>query len=168
VAPKEKVEDIVERLGAPLAEQLGYELVTVEYRKEGPDWVLRCFIDSLSGIGLIECQRFSEAIGKLLDETDPIPGSYLLEVSSPGIERPLKKDADFVRFVGEKIELTLHKAINGQKLYQGELLGLVTEKTGKMIQIKQNDTVIAIPQSEVAKVHIRAEIFGSEGGKKKK
>jgi ribosome maturation factor RimP len=168
LAPKERTEDIIERLAGPLAEELGYELVAVEYRKEGPDWVLRCFIDSLTGIGLNECQRFSESLGKLLDETDPIPGSYLLEVSSPGIERLLKKDADFVRFVGEKIEITLHKAINGQKVYQGELLGLVTGESEKMVQIKPKDTIVEIPRTEVAKAHIIAEIFGSEGGKKKK
>lgn len=168
MAPKERIEDIIEQLGGPLAEELGYELVAVEYRKEGPNWVLRCFIDSPTGIGLNECQCFSEALGKLLDKADPIPGSYLLEVSSPGLERQLRKDTDFARFVGSKIELTLHKALNGQKVYQGELLGLVMGEIGQMIRIKPKDEVIEIPRAEVAKAHIMAEFFGSEGGKKKK
>jgi ribosome maturation factor RimP len=168
LAPKERIEDIIERLGCPLAEEMGYELVAVEYRKEGPDWVLRCFIDSQNGIGIKECQHFSEALEKLLDEVDPIPGSYLLEVSSPGIERPLRKDADFVRFAGAKIELTLHKALNGQKVYQGELLGLATGETKPMVRIQSKDAVIEIPRAEIAKAHIMAEIFGFEGGKKKK
>ncbi|MGE5581556.1 MAG: ribosome maturation factor RimP [Bacillota bacterium] len=168
MAPKDRIEDIVERLGQPVAEKLGYELVAVEYRKEGPDWVLRCFIDSPAGIGVDECQRFSEALGTVLDKEDPIPGSYLLEVSSPGIERPLRKDADFVRFAGENVELRLNKPINGQKVYQGELLGLVAGGPEKLIRIKQKETIIEIPRTEVAKVHIMAELFGSKGGKKKK
>lgn len=168
MAPKERIEDMVERLSVPLAENLGYELVAVEYRKEGPDWILRCFIDSPAGIGLDECQRFSEALGETLDKADPIPGSYLLEVSSPGLERPLRKDADFLRFSGSKIELTLHKALNGQKKYQGELLGLVTGDRGPMIRIRPKEEVVEIPRAEVAKAYIIAEIFGSEGGKKKK
>lgn len=168
MAPKERIEDAVERLGGPLAEELGYELVALEYRKEGPDWVLRCFIDSPTGIGINECQHFSEALGKLLDEKDPIPGSYLLEVSSPGIERPLKKDKDFTRFCGKKIELTLHQAMNGQKVYQGELLGLVSGETEPMIRLQLADQVVDFPRTKVAKAQLKAEFFGSEGGKKKK
>jgi ribosome maturation factor RimP len=168
LAPKERIEDIIEQLGDPLAQELGYELVAVEYRKEGPNWVLRCFIDSPTGIGINECQCFSEALGKLLDERDPIPGSYLLEVSSPGIERQLRKDNDFVRFTGSKIQLTLKKALNGQKVYQGELLGLATGETGQTVRIKPKDEIIEIPRTEIAKAHIMAEFFGSEGGKKKK
>lgn len=168
MAPKERIEEIVERLGEPVAATLGYELVAVEYRKEGPDWVLRCFIDSPTGVGINECQHFSEAFGKRLDEADPIPGSYLLEVSSPGIERPLRKDSDFNRFVGEQVEIKLHKSFQGQKIYRGELLGLVEGEPEKIIRIKPNDVVIEIPRTEVAKAHIIAEIFGSKGGKRKK
>lgn len=168
MAPKERIEDIVERLGSPLAETLGYELVAVEYRKEGSNWVLRCFIDNQDGVGLNECQRYSEELEKLLDKVDPIPGSYLLEVSSPGLDRPLRKDTDYLRFVGANIEITLRKALKGQKVYRGELLGLVTGEIGQMIRMKQKDEMIEIPRAEVAKAHIIAEIFGSEGGKKRK
>ncbi len=168
MAPKEKVEDVVQRLGEPVAGELGYELVDVEYRKEGPDWVLRCFIDSENGVGLNECQRFSEALGKILDEADPIPGSYLLEVSSPGIERPLKKEGDFIRFAGEKIQLKLHKLVNGSKSHQGELLGLVDGEMGKLIRLKVDNRIIEIPRTDIAKANIMADIFGAKGGKKKK
>ena len=168
LAPKERIEDIIERLGSPVAEEMGYELVAVEYRKEGPDWVLRCFIDSTSGIGINECQKFSEALGKILDEADPIPGSYLLEVSSPGIERPLRKDADFIRFTGSTIEITLHKALNNQKVYQGELLGLVAGEMYPMVRIQSKETIMEIPRTDIAKAHIVAEVFGPKGGKKKK
>ncbi len=168
LAPKERIEDIIEKLASPIAEKMGYELVAVEYRKEGPDWVLRCFIDCTTGVGINECQHFSEALGKMLDEKDPIPGSYLLEISSPGIERPLRKDADFIRFAGAKIELTLHKALNGQKVYQGELVGLVAGEMQPMVCIAWNGATIEIPRTDIAKAHIMAEVFGPKGGKKKK
>ncbi len=168
MAPKERIEDIIEKLASPIAEEMGYELVAVEYRKEGPDWILRCFIDNPTGIGINECQQFSEALGEKLDEADPIPGSYLLEVSSPGIERPLRKDADFIRFIGATIELTLHKALNGQKVYQGELLGLVAGEMQPMVRIQRNDAIIEIPRTDIAKAHIMAEVFGPKGGKKRK
>lgn len=161
---KERIEDIVTRLGNSVAETLGYELVDVEYKKEGSDWILRCFIDCLNGVGINECQLFSEAIEKILDAEDPIPGSYLLEVSSPGLERPLKKEADFQRFTGQQVEMKLHRAINGQKKYQGELLGF--NGTDKLITIKTGNTNIEIPLQDIAKANLVADFFGIEGGKK--
>ena len=165
---KERIEDRIVRLANPVAQELGYELVEVEYCKEGPDWFLRFFIDTPQGVGITECQRFSEAVGVLLDNIDPIPRSYLLEVSSPGIERPLIKDADFTRFSGQKVELRLVKPINGQKTYIGELIGLDEKEDQKIIKIKLNGETMEILRSEVAKAHIISEIFGGEGGKKRK
>lgn len=166
--PKERIEEVVERVGAPLAEELGYELVDVEYRKEGADWVLRCTIDHQPGVGVNECERFSEALSKTLDAIDPIPGSYLLEVSTPGLDRPLKKDNDFIRFSGNKVEIKLMQAINGQKVFQGELIGLGEENQEKTIKIGLNNSVMEIPRKLVAKAHLVSEIFGAEGGKKRK
>lgn len=166
--PKERIEEIVERVGTPLAEELGYELVDVEYHKEGADWVLRCTIDHQPGVGITECERYSEALSKALDAIDPIPGSYLLEVSSPGLDRPLKKDNDFVRFSGNKIQIKLLQAINGQKVFQGDLIGLGEENQEKIIKIGINNSVMEIPRKLVAKVHLVSEIFGAEGGKKRK
>jgi ribosome maturation factor RimP len=165
---KERIEEIVERIGSPLAEELGYELVDVEYRKEGPDWILRCFIDCPSGTGLDECQRYSEELSRVLDEVDPIPGSYLLEVSSPGMERPLKKEADFQRFAGEKIEIKLHQALNGQKVFRGILMGLEPNEPDNYILLKINDEpTLKIPRKSVAKANLYPEVFGPEGGRKK-
>jgi ribosome maturation factor RimP len=165
---RQRVEEVVERLGSYLAEELGYELVEVEYRKEGPDWVLRCSIDRQTGVGVDDCQRFSEALGKTLDVEDPIPGHYLLEVSSPGMERPLKKDHDFIRFAGQKVEVSLLKPINGRRVYKGKLLGLSEQEAGKAIRIDIDGLVTEIPRAEVAKVHLIPDIFGTEGGKKRK
>lgn len=166
---KERIETVVERLGNQVAANLGYELVEVEYRKEGPDWVLRCFIDNETGIGIEDCQRFSEALDKVLDEQDPIPGKYLLEVSSPGLERPLKKDRDFLRFAGNRVELKLVKAFNNQKTYRGELIRMVGDDSERKVALKIDESnIMEFPRNEIAKANLIFEIFGEEGGKKRK
>lgn len=161
---KERVEDVVFGLGQQVAEELGYELVEVEYKKEGADWVLRCLIDCPDGVGVDECQRFSQLIEQALDAADPIPGSYLLEVSSPGIERPLKKAADFQRFAQSQIELRLHHAVDGQKKYRGLLLGL--DPTTQIVRLQLADKVAEIPWKDIAKANLSADFFGFGGGKK--
>lgn len=163
---KERIEDVVVRLANPVAESLGYELVDVEYKKEGADWVLRCYIDCPDGVGLDECQRFSESIGKVLDAEDPIPGRYLLEVSSPGLERPLKKESDYQRFLGEMVEIKLHKAMNGQKKFKGKLHSY--DITRKIIGLEFDQKIVEIPFQDVAKANLSANIFGIEGGNKGK
>jgi ribosome maturation factor RimP len=165
---KERVEDAVRRLGEPLAVMLGYELVELEYRKEGPDWILRCTIDQESGITTDDCQRFSEALSQELDKTDPISGAYLLEVSSPGLERSLVKEADYTRFAGETVELKLRQTWNGLKIYQGELVGLSGNGIEKVIQIKNNGQITEVPYGALAKARLVVEIFASEGSKRKK
>lgn len=167
--PKERIDAIVEGLGAPLAERLGYELVEVEYHKEGPDWVLRCTIDKDQGITTDDCQRFSEELEQVLDQEDPIPGSYLLEVSSPGLERPLKRDRDFQRFTGHKIELKLLKPIENRKVFTGELLGIAARDDVQFVIIKISDQqTMEIPRESIAKAHLVPELFGNEGGRKKR
>ncbi len=166
---KERVDVIVTRLGEALAEQLGYELVEVEYHKEGPDWILRCTIDSDQGITTDDCQRFSVALEKALDEADPIPGSYLLEISSPGIERPLKKERDYQRFVHNQVEIKLFKALNNQKAYRGELLGLSNQGSEVLVLLKISDELsLEIPLKDIVKARLIPEIFANEGGIKKK
>ncbi|MGE5605168.1 MAG: ribosome maturation factor RimP [Bacteroidota bacterium] len=166
---KERIETKVERLGNQVAAKLDYELVDVQYRKEGPDWVLRCFIDKENGVGIEDCQRFSEALDKVLDEADPIPGRYLLEVSSPGIERPLKKEGDFIKFKGKTVEIKLNKAFNNRKTYHGELVGIVGEESERKVALKIDDSnILEIPWNEIAKANLLIDIFSGEGGKKRK
>ncbi|MCL6590207.1 MAG: ribosome maturation factor RimP [Firmicutes bacterium] len=156
-------------IGIPVAENLGYELIDVEYRKEGADWVLRCVIDCPAGVGLNECQKFSEALGKQLDQEDPIPGSYLLEVTSPGPERPLKKDADFIRFTGRKAFLKLFQPLNGSRNYQGELLDFRRiDQEHSLIKLGINNTQVEIPGEMVAKARLVPEFPLPEGGNRKK
>lgn len=97
------------------------ELVDVEYVKEGGTWYLRAYIDKPGGITINDCETVSRQFGELLDQEDFIEDSYVLEVSSPGLGRPLKKEKDFERSLGEKIEIRLYKALDGAKEYTGVL-----------------------------------------------
>lgn len=133
---KRRVEDIITELAQPIVDALSFELVDVEFIKEGANWYLRVYIDKIGGIIIEDCQAVSEQLSDKLDETDPIKQSYILEVSSPG-ERPLKKDRDFERFKGEAVEVKLYQPLNGKKIFEGELLGL----TGSVFEIKTNEGV---------------------------
>lgn len=134
---KKRVADIVSEMAQPIVDALSFELVDVEFIKEGANWYLRVYIDKAGGVGIDDCQRVSQELSDKLDETDPIKQSYILEVSSPG-ERPLKKDRDFERFKGESVEVKLFQPLNGKKIFDGELLGL----TGDTFEIKTDEGVI--------------------------
>lgn len=131
---KKRVKDIVEELAQPVMEALSFELVDVEFIKEGAYWYLRIYIDKPGGVAIDDCQAVSERMSDKLDEADPIKQSYILEVSSPG-ERPLKKDRDYERFKGEMVEVKLYQPLNGKKVFEGELQGLVDGK----VEIKTSD-----------------------------
>lgn len=105
-----------------MIEDLGYELVDIEYVKENNDRFLRFYIWKAEGITIDDCQRVSEVIGEKLDELDPIKESYYLEVSSPGLDRPLKTDKDLKRNLGKDIEVSLYKNLDGKKKYYGQLV----------------------------------------------
>jgi ribosome maturation factor RimP len=132
---KRNVEKIVSEVALPLVESLGFELVDVEFIKEGVNWYLRIYIDKPNGITIDDCQVVSEKISEKIDEIDPIEQSYFLEVSSPGLERPLKRDKDFVKFKGEQVEIKVFQPIDGKKIFDGELLGLEDNN----IKIKLSD-----------------------------
>ncbi len=134
---KKKVEDVVAELAQPIVEALSFELVDVEFLKEGANWYLRVYIDKSGGIAIEDCQAVSEQLSDKLDEADPIKQSYMLEVSSPG-ERPLKKDKDYERFKGERVEIKLFQPLNSKKVFEGELLGLV----GDRVDIKTDEGVL--------------------------
>jgi len=115
---------VVEELLTPILEENHYELYDLEFVKEGPGWYLRIYIDSPDGITIDDCELVSRKSEALLDRYDPIEQSYFLEVSSPGINRALKKDSDFERYKGQIVDLKLYKAIDRRKEFQGELVGL--------------------------------------------
>lgn len=114
----------IETLLTPLLEQEGAELVDLTYAKEGSRWVLRLYLDKEGGITLDDCAYLSERVGSLLDTNDAIERSYVLEVSSPGLDRVIKKDKDFERFCGKAVKLRLKSAQEGQRNFSGVLRGL--------------------------------------------
>ncbi len=121
MAKREVYEQKTEELLMPIIEANNFELVDVEYVREGSNWYLRAYIDKEGGINIDDCELVSRALSDKLDEKDFIEDAYILEVSSPGLGRPLKKDKDFTRSIGELIEIKLYKAINKQKEFEGVL-----------------------------------------------
>lgn len=147
------VAEEVLQLATPITESRGLELVDVEYNKEGEDWILRVFIDKEGGVSLADCQEVSRDLEGQLDAVDPIDKSYLLEVSSPGLDRPLKDRADFERFAGRLIDISTYAPVNGTKEFTGKLLGLENEN----IKIEVDGEELAIPQNKVAKTKLAVE-----------
>ncbi|QUO33118.1 ribosome maturation factor RimP [Faecalicatena sp. Marseille-Q4148] len=123
MAKREIYEQKTEELLLPIIEKNQFELVDVEYVKEGSNWYLRAYIDKPGGITVDDCEVVSRALSELLDQNDFIEDSYILEVSSPGLGRPLKKEKDFQRSLGEEVEIRTYRAINRQKEFIGVLKG---------------------------------------------
>ncbi|QUH20797.1 ribosome maturation factor RimP [Alkaliphilus sp. B6464] len=144
---KNRVEKIAEKLVIPIIENEEFELADVEYKKEGSNWYLRIYIDKPGGITLDDCQKVSEQLSDELDREDPIKENYFLEVSSPGLDRPLKKEADFIRFKGEIVEVKLYEPLNGNKIIEGELVGL----ENNIIKVNvANVGLVELPRDKVA------------------
>lgn len=118
---KEEIEPYVEGLLLPITEKHGFELVDVEYVKEAGNWYLRAYIDKEGGIAVDDCETVSRELEVFLDADDCIENSYILEVSSPGLGRPLKKEKDFARSLGQEVEVKLFRAVEGCREYRGVL-----------------------------------------------
>ncbi|CAH2213982.1 ribosome maturation factor RimP [Tepidibacter aestuarii] len=148
---KRSIENTIEEIVLPIVEKNNFELIDVEYVKEAGHYYLRVYIDKEGGIGLNDCKMVSEELSELLDETDPIKENYFLEVSSPGIDRPLKKDKDFDRYKGRDVELKLYKAVDGQKQFEGKLEGLFEG----IIKIKTDkDEILEFNKKEVSIIRL--------------
>lgn len=119
---REAVEEFVSSVVEGIIAGTNLELVDVDYVRER-DWYLRVYLDKPGGVDLDDCQMVSEKLSAILDEKDPIAENYLLEVSSPGLDRVLKKDKDFIRYNGREVDIQLFKPINGSKQYMGVLQG---------------------------------------------
>ena len=141
----QKVWDIV----LPTADELEYVLWDVEFVKEGADYYLRITIDHPEGITIEDCERFHRAIDPVLDETDPIQQAYILEVSSPGIERELKNRDHVQMCLGDTVEIRLYSAQHGAKVHRGTLVGMT--ESGN-VQIEQNETLLEFDADKVAKL----------------
>ena len=118
---RETYESKTERLLSPIAEKYGVEIYDVEYVKEGSDWYLRAYIDKPDGVNINDCENVSRALSDALDAEDYIPDAYILEVSSPGLGRALKKDRHLEKSLGAEVEVKTYKPIDGQKEFAGIL-----------------------------------------------
>ena len=144
-----KIEEKVENLIRKNIEELGYDLYDVEYVKEAKDYFLRIYIDSKKGIDLNDCEKVSNNITELLDKEDLIPEQYFLEVSSPGIERVLKKEKHLSDNIGNEVQIKLFKPFEGQKQYKGILKGF--DET-KIEIVNQNEEQINIDRKNISQI----------------
>ena len=130
-----KITDKVTELAKPVVEDEGCTLWDVEYVREAGSWYLRVFIDREGGVSIDDCERISRRLDPILDETDPIPDSYIFEVGSAGAERELKRPSDFEQFMGSQVEVKLYQPVKGSKTFVGTLSGYdngkVTVAAGK-------------------------------------
>ncbi|WP_163101541.1 ribosome maturation factor RimP [Peribacillus alkalitolerans] len=149
-----KVTEIVEELLVPILEGLQLELVDVEYVKEGKSWFLRVYIDKVNGIDIEECGIVSEKLSEKLDELDPIEHNYFLEVSSPGAERPLKKEKDYVKAIGKNVYVKTYEPILDNKEFEGVLKAYDGESLTIEVKIKTRKKEVVIPFEKVAKARL--------------
>lgn len=148
-----KVTDLVTEIAKPIVEEKGMELWDVEYVREGSEYFLRLYLDKEGGVDIDDCEAVSRAVDPILDEKDPIPGSYHFEVCSAGLERALKRPGDFERFLGSPVTVKLYRPRNGMNelpcVLKGYEDGRVTVEAGK--------ETITFEKSEVALVRLRVE-----------
>ncbi|WP_271629789.1 ribosome maturation factor RimP [Caldicellulosiruptor sp. DIB 104C] len=145
-----KVTKRVEELVKPILEKYGFDLVDIEFKKEGKNHFLRVYIDKPGGITIDDCQRVSEELSNKLDIVDPIPFSYYLEVSSPGVNRPLVNDRDFVRNRGRVVDVFLKQPIMNTTKLTGELV----EKKEDVLIIMVDGENISVPFENIKKVKV--------------
>ena len=148
---KKSIIKMVEEISNPVLRENNIELVDIEFVKENSNYFLRIYIDKSSGITVDDCQKVSEYIGKKLDEVDPINVSYYLEVSSPGLDRPLKRERDLERSLGKDVDVSLYKALQGKKKFSGELESFNED----IIKITDNDIgEMEIPRNNISKIKL--------------
>lgn len=150
---KKDIPAIVEAMVLPIVRELNLELVDVEFVKEGANWYLRVFLDKDGGIDVEDCRSVSEKLGHLLDEQDPIPQAYMLEVSSPGLDRPLKKQSDFAKYAGRLVRVKAFAPVDGKKEVVGELKGL----DGEDVVMTVEGGELRIPREKAASIRLEIE-----------
>ncbi|MEH2948148.1 ribosome maturation factor RimP [Sporofaciens sp. JLR.KK001] len=148
---REMYEKNTEEILLPMMEELGFELVDVEYVKEGSTWYLRAYIDKPGGINIDDCETVSRRLSDILDEKDYIDEAYILEVSSPGLGRPLKKEKDYKRSLGEEVEIRTYRMIDRQK----EFTGILKEYDEKTVTIEPDGgTLLTFDKSDIALIRL--------------
>lgn len=150
-----KITDVVWELAEPVVQEHGCQLWDVEYVREAGQWYLRLYLDKDGGVDILDCEAISRRVSDLLDEADPIEGSYTLEVGSAGAERALKRPSDFQQFLGSPVLVKLYRAREGRKEFAGYLKGY-DEATGDVtVTVGSQDLVF--PKKETALIRLRVE-----------
>ena len=150
-----KITELVSQLAAPLVEAQGCTLWDVEYVKEAGTWYLRVLLDKEGGVDILDCEAISRKLSDLLDEVDPIEGSYTLEVGSAGAERALKRPSDFQRFLNSPVLVKLYRNLDGRKEFAGTLTAY-DEATGD-VTASVGGTEMTFPKKDIALVRLRVE-----------
>lgn len=145
----QEVRQVVE----PILESQGFELVDLEYQRERQGWVLRIYLDREGGVSLEDCAGLSHEVGTILEVKDLIPSSYILEVSSPGLTRPLKKPEDFNKFRNQMVKIKLYEPLEGRRNFKGTLLGL----EGDRVRVEVEQRVYALPLQRIAKANLEID-----------
>ncbi len=141
-----QIGEMVAEMVEPFLQQHSFELVDVEYIKEGSNWYLRVYVDKENGIDVEDCGNVSQYLSARLDESDPIPDAYFLEVSSPGAERPLKKPEDFMKAINQYVLITTYEQFEGMKEFEGTLIAYSNEQ----LTIKVGKQSYTIPIQKIA------------------
>ena len=150
---KEEYEQKAEALLSPIVESNGFELVDVEYVKEAGNWYLRGYIDKPGGITVNDCETVSRAFSERLDEDDFIEDSYIMEISSPGLDRPLKKEKDFKRSLGKLVEIRTYRPIEKQK----EFCGILNAYDSNSVTIDEDGTERTFDKKDIALIRLAIE-----------
>lgn len=148
---KEVYEQKTEEILLPIVEEYGFELVDVEYVKEGGTWYLRTYIDKEGGISIDDCEKVSRRLSDILDEKDYIDDTYIMEVSSPGLGRPLKKEKDFKRSLGKEVDIRTYRMIDKQK----EFTGILKDYDKDTVTIElENETLKTFEKGDIALIRL--------------
>lgn len=151
MSKREIYEQKTEEILIPIVEEYGFELVDLEYVKEGSNWYLRAYIDKPGGITVNDCEAVSRKLSDILDEKDYIDDAYILEVSSPGLGRPLKKEKDFKRSLGEEVEIRTYRMVEKQK----EFTGILKDYDETTVTIELDDeTLKTFEKSNIALIRL--------------
>lgn len=150
------VVETVTELVTPILDERHFELVDAEFVKEGKSWYLRIYIDKPGGINIEECALVSDLLGEKLDDCDPdpIPQAYFLEVSSPGAERPLKKERDYERALNSYIHVSLYQPLEGNKVYEGTMVDFKPDELTLEYMDKTRQKTIVIPRKQIAQARL--------------
>ena len=147
-------EEEIRKLAEPVVETAAMDLIYVECLRMKSRWVVRLYLDREGGVTLDDCAEISSQVGDILDVHDIPPGPYTLEVSSPGLDRPLDREKDFVKYRGSPVSIRLDEKLDGSRNYHGKLLDIVEEDGRNVVLLEVDGIIRHIPRERIAKAHL--------------